>query len=278
MERVRFWAYGLSVVGALCLSFLALLGKVGGGVLDTCPSEGCELIQHSGFSELFGIPIAAYAFVLLLVVLVLWWMRNKKGLWVLAFLFGAELYLSVVEFFYLKGECPLCIAFLGLLGLSLVLGLGYIGWKEVFAFGLFGFLGLHFLYFPLGFVPRGGVPFQGEGVISVYLKPGQEGELRELVELSRKRGFEVLLHYLGSRPSERHKALKQICRALFAEEDGFALRVAERILRENEEKAKKFGLKTPFVVIKTNGEEEVLSLEDALWHLEGFVPLNSPIR
>jgi len=103
--------------------------------------------------------------------------------------------------------------------------------------------------------------------------------LRDLSSsLSRKRGFEVLLHYLGSRPSERHKALKQICRALFAEEDGFALRVAERILRENEEKAKKFGLKTPFVVIKTNGEEEVLSLEDALWHLEGFVPLNSPIR
>lgn len=277
---VGFWGYGLSVMGALCLSFFALLGKVGGGVLDTCPTEGCEVVQHSTFSELFGVPVAAYAFGLLIVVLVLWWMRSEKGLWFLSFLFGAELYLTAVEFFYLKGECPLCIAFLGLLGLSLILGLKCFPWKEAVAFGLFGFLGLHFLYFPLNFNPKGGVPFQreGEGVIAVYLRPGQEKEIMELVELARKREFEVLLFHIAPNPAERYKAIRQICQALSSEEKGLSLRVAERILRENEEKAKRYGLKTPFVVVRTNGSEEALDLKEALWRLEGFMPLSSPFH
>lgn len=278
--RVGFWAYGFSVMGALFLSFLALLGKVGGGGLDTCPTEGCEVVQYSGFSELFGVPIAAYAFGLLIVVLVLWWMRSRKGVWLLAFLFGAELYLSVVEFFYLRGECPLCIAFLGLLGLSLVLGFKHMSWKEAVTFGLFGFLGLHFLYFPLDFTLQGGVPFQGgkEGVISVYLRPGQEEEVKGLLELSREKGFRVLLHYVASKPSERREALRRICQALSAEEKGLPLRVAEKMLRENEERAKLFDLKTPFVVLKTNRHEEAFGLEEALWRLEGLMPFSLSVR
>lgn len=276
--KVRFWAYGLSIMGALGLSFLALLGKVGGGVLDTCPTEGCEVVQHSGFSELFGVPIAAYAFGLLIGVLVLWWLRSRKGVWLLTFLFGAELYLSMVEFFYLKGECSLCIAFLGILGLSLALGLKHLRWKEAISFGLFGFLGLHFLYFPLSFNPHGGIPFQGEGFIAVYLRPGQEEEVKEVIELVRKRGGEVLLHYIALRPLERRQALKRICQAFSSEEEGLPLRVAERILRENEEKAKRFDIKTPFVVFKTNEGEEALDVREALWRLEGFMPLNTPFR
>ncbi|MEM0488618.1 MAG: hypothetical protein QW707_05375, partial [Candidatus Bathyarchaeia archaeon] len=66
--------------------------------------------------------------------------------------------------------------------------------------------------------------------------------------------------------------LKQICRALFAEEDGFALRVAERILRENEEKAKKFGLKTPFVVFTVNGKLKATDLQEALLWLWNTTP------
>lgn len=255
VELIGFFGVGIGLI----LAVLAFLGKWGveeGGGFEVCRSEACEAVQYSGFSELFGFPITLLAVLLLGGVILLWFFRKKReALFLLAFLVGCEVYLTFIEFYYLKGKCPLCIGFLSSLTVGFI-GLAYRRFRSFFGWLiLLGFLGLHFLFFfprfDLTYTPY----FDPQGkVIEVFLSPRSSSILKELQKLSSQRGFQLCPKFVPEGPYDRKEALLEMAKMLFSEPTEEALRISERALRRNEEELRKFKASLPLVVVKEKGE------------------------
>jgi len=110
----------LSLAG-LFISLYLWLHKV--GVIGTlqCGTGGCEQVQASEYSMLFGLPVAAYGVAGYLVLLVVALVSVQPqlvdrrapavALTALAGLgFGFTLYLKYVEFFVIRAVCRWCVA------------------------------------------------------------------------------------------------------------------------------------------------------------------------
>ena len=238
------------------LAFLEKLGLSKGGSIDVCRSEACEVVQYSGFSDLFGFPITLFAILALGGVILLWFLRKKEeALFILAFLVGCEVYLTFIELYYLEGMCSLCIAFLS----SLIVGFVLLALQKfrysLWWFMVLGFLGLHFLFFfprfDLAYIPY----FDPHGkVIEVFLSPKDSQVLKELQKLSSQRGFQLSVRFVPQDSSSRREALLGMAKMLFSEPSEEALRLSERALRRNEEELKNFNGSLPLVVVKEKGE------------------------
>ena len=110
---VALAAIGLAIAGYL------LAVRLAGGVPACGPGGGCETVQTSEYSELFGIPVAAYGFAFSAAVLAagLVWLRRSDrralllayGLGILGSLFVA--YLTYLELFVIRAICIWCVAY-----------------------------------------------------------------------------------------------------------------------------------------------------------------------
>jgi len=268
----------LSLGVGFVLAVLAFLGKLGvrEGYFDVCRSESCKVVQYSGFSDLFGFPITLFAILALGGVILLWFLRRKeRALFILAFLVGCEAYLTFIEFYYLEGKCPLCIAFLS----SLVIGFVFLVLQRfrqsLLWFMALGFLGLHFLFFfprfDLAYTPY----FDPKGkVIEVFLSPRESRILKELQGFSSQRGFQLCPRFVPQDPSSRREALLEMAKMLFSEPSEEALRLSERALRRNEEELKNFNGSLPLLVVKEKGEvKKVISGPNWREELEEYFSL-----
>jgi uncharacterized membrane protein len=111
---------GLGIAGYLLAVHLA------GGVPYCGPSGGCEVVQESEYSRVFGIPVAAigFAFSAVTVVAALaWWRRaDRRGLLV-AYALGIlgsffVAYLTYLELFVIRAICVWCVGY----GITVVAG------------------------------------------------------------------------------------------------------------------------------------------------------------
>jgi len=108
----------LAVIGLAIAGYL-LAVRLAGGVPACGPSGGCETVQSSEYSELFGIPVAAYGLAysaVLSAATLYWWRRGDRralmaayGLGILGSLFVA--YLTYLELFVIKAICTWCAAY-----------------------------------------------------------------------------------------------------------------------------------------------------------------------
>jgi uncharacterized membrane protein len=111
-------ATGLAVLGLLIAAYLAWT-KLSGGLPVCGPLHGCETVALSSYSELFGIPVAAFGvgFSLLLVGASLaWWRRADRrallglyGLGLIGVLF--VVYLTYLELFVIGAICIWCAGY-----------------------------------------------------------------------------------------------------------------------------------------------------------------------
>lgn len=109
---------GLALLGLLIAGYLAWT-RLSGGLPVCGPVHGCETVALSSYSELFGIPVAAFGvgFSLMLLGLSLaWWRRADRrallglyGLGLLGVLFVA--YLTYLELFVIGAICIWCAGY-----------------------------------------------------------------------------------------------------------------------------------------------------------------------
>lgn len=254
---------------AFCLALIAFLEKVlpQQKGLDFCTREACRVVQFSGFSEIMGIPITLVAACLLGLALLLFLFEKAGVDLILAFLLGAEGYLTFIEFFYLEGKCPLCIAFLSALLFSFLL-VPKDSAKALLSLGGLGFFGLHFLFFFPDAEPRSLPSDDPRGVtVEVFLEPGQERLLEELEGYLPCRA-ELVKRYVSGRVS-RYEVLEAIARDAFLRPTGTAVRLSEKALRRNERELEALGNgPLPVFVLKEKGK--VISLSRGDWR--GLLP------
>jgi uncharacterized membrane protein len=106
-------AIGLGAAGYLTAVKLA-------GTLPVCgPLRGCETVAQSSYSELAGIPIAAFGVGLsaaLVVLQLVWWRRGDRRALGIAYglgLFGIVVvaYLTYLELFVIHAVCVWCVTY-----------------------------------------------------------------------------------------------------------------------------------------------------------------------
>jgi uncharacterized membrane protein len=111
-------ATGLALVGLAIAAYLALT-RLSGGLPVCGPVHGCETVALSSYSEIFGIPVAAFGVVFSIVLAglaVAWWRTSDRrallglyGLGLLGVLFVA--YLTYLELFVIGAVCIWCAGY-----------------------------------------------------------------------------------------------------------------------------------------------------------------------
>jgi uncharacterized membrane protein len=120
------WALALVAAVGLAISAYLLAVRLAGELPACGITAGCETVQTSEYSELFGIPVAAFGVVFSAIVLVaglVWWRRGDRralyvayGIGILGTLMVA--YLTYLELFVIHAICTWCVAY----GTTVVLG------------------------------------------------------------------------------------------------------------------------------------------------------------
>ena len=150
---------GLALIGCVLTLGLTWI-KLNQASLPYCDAgSGCDVVQNSRWSTLFGLPIAFWGFLTYLFITIAAWrsaQRAKSWRWVIFFAtlgVSVSLYLTAISVLEIKAMCTYCTVSLGLMSLIFVLCLfrdqrkRFGGWHIGSAFaGLFSvaFLFLHF--------------------------------------------------------------------------------------------------------------------------------------
>jgi len=111
-------ATGLAAAGVLIAAYLTATRLAGD--LPACgPLVGCEQVATSAYSDVFGIPVAAFGLGFSLVVLaavVAWWRTGSRRAILAAYALGlmglvVVAYLTYLELFVIHAICAWCVAY-----------------------------------------------------------------------------------------------------------------------------------------------------------------------
>ena len=106
----------LAAIGMLLTAYLSVVAWRGDGAAFCDAGSGCDVVQGSAWSTLFGVPIAAWGFTLYALLAWTAWrpaptrLQRWRGLWRLS-LFGLaiSLYLTLAGVFALQATCGWCL-------------------------------------------------------------------------------------------------------------------------------------------------------------------------
>ena len=106
----------LSIVGMLLTAYLSVVAWRGGAAAFCTAGSGCDVVQGSAWSRLFGVPVAAWGFALYALLGWTAWrpattrLRRWRGLWRLSLVGVAiSLYLTLVGVLVLGATCAWCL-------------------------------------------------------------------------------------------------------------------------------------------------------------------------
>ena len=105
----------LAVAGLLLTAYLSFVAWRGGGAALCTQGSGCDVVQDSAWSRLFGIPIAAWGFALYALLAWIAWrpaspLRRWRGLWRWSLVGVAiSVYLTVAGIVALQSVCVWCL-------------------------------------------------------------------------------------------------------------------------------------------------------------------------
>jgi len=123
----------IAAVGATIALYLTIV-KLTGGVPTCGPLAGCETVQSSSYSTMFGIPISVFGLayqVTMLALVLVWWRTGDRRVLLGAYLLGLTgvcvvAYLVFLQVAVIGAICTWCMAF------DTTIVLGFIG--AVFAY------------------------------------------------------------------------------------------------------------------------------------------------
>ena len=112
---------GLCVIGGLLAAFLTFNKLTDTSAAFCGTGGGCDLVQHSHWSTLFGVPTAFWGLLTYLAIGAAAWMARTRVRWWSTALFVAfvgvaiSIYLTIVAWVELDATCPYCMVSLGLM-------------------------------------------------------------------------------------------------------------------------------------------------------------------
>lgn len=117
----RLAAIAMSVAAVVGIAISAYLTwvKISGGQPYCGPIVGCETVNTSPYSEVFGIPVAVFGLgvsTAILVGVVAWWRNNLRQGLLLAYVLGLVSlpilgYLTYLELFVIHAICVWCVGY-----------------------------------------------------------------------------------------------------------------------------------------------------------------------
>ncbi len=120
-------ATGLAAAGVLIAAYLTATRLAGD--LPACgPLAGCEQVATSAYSEVFGIPVAAFGLgysLAVLVAVMAWWRTGSRRAVLAAYALGlmglvVVAYLTYLELFVIHAICAWCVAYAATVALGWV--------------------------------------------------------------------------------------------------------------------------------------------------------------
>ena len=220
-------------LGALSLAGLALGEKLIKS-LKTCELQSCQIVQHSSFSEVWGVPITVFAvFGLFLAFILDLRKREKLSAAAVGLFAGAEAYLTFLELFYLQTVCSMCALFFAVLLSAFLLHLKNLSLKAFLEIPAAGFLFAHFIFFFPQVSFKTSIP---------YFSPSSPKITVSGPPLEAQRAAEALKSLLPSAcirispcpssPQDEPLVREMFLQALFSDQKGLAPKLAEAYLRE----------------------------------------------
>jgi len=113
--------FGLALAGALLTGYLAIVALNDTAPAFCSPGSGCDVVQHSRWSNLFGIPIALwgcglYALLALFALFATPRVKSWRRIWSLALIgLAISIYLTLAGLIALDATCTWCLLSLALL-------------------------------------------------------------------------------------------------------------------------------------------------------------------
>ena len=121
------WLLGLTVLGVLLTGYLTLVAWFGEHPAYCGVDSGCDIVQSSRWSTLFGLPMALWGLLTYAILAGLAWrLRSRPSAWGALFLvacvgFGVSWFLTLVSVFEIEAVCEYCLASFALMNLLFLL-------------------------------------------------------------------------------------------------------------------------------------------------------------
>ena len=121
------WLLGLAGLGVLLTGYLTLTAWFGEHPAWCGAESGCDIVQSSRWSTLFGIPMALWGLLTYAILAGLAWrLRSRPAAWGAMLLFacigaGVSWFLTLVSVFEIGATCEYCLASFALMNLLLLL-------------------------------------------------------------------------------------------------------------------------------------------------------------
>ena len=108
----------LALVAVITSGYLTWV-KLAGIIPECGPVKGCETVEASPYSEVFGIPVALPGFLMSLAILVAvaaWWWNGDRRILYVPYVLGilglfVVAYLTYLELFVIHAVCIWCVTF-----------------------------------------------------------------------------------------------------------------------------------------------------------------------
>ena len=241
-----------------------------------CSSSACLKIHSSTFATGFVIPIGFYAATFLFIALALYVRgRERPALLILNALAGFEAYLTLIQMVFIHSFCTSCIIFFGLLFLSCQFAdrahcakaiAGNERRTNPILVAFFMFFVAHFAFFFPNVRLRPTLLQESEAPtkLEVFASPSCphcEEALAELRSITSRQNVQLIVRPVSISRNDVDKTVEWVCNKLFHCPSPIARNLAEKIVWENEEEAKRLNngtLAVPIVVVSSGGHKRVV--------------------
>ena len=130
--RLAAIAMTVAAVAGIAISAYLTWVKVSGGQPYCGPIVGCETVNTSPYSEMFGIPVAVFglaASTTILIGVLAWWRNGSRRGLLIAYVLGLVslpflAYLTYLELFVIHAICVWCVSY----AISVLIGWVFAAW------------------------------------------------------------------------------------------------------------------------------------------------------
>ena len=251
------------IAAAAILAIFTGISDFSGNSDIICSTSACMKIHSSSFGAIFSIPIGFYAAALLSLCLGLY-LKGRETLsgTILCGILGIEAYFTFLEIFFIGSLCTICLIFFGLL---IVCVFTVQINKNAMLTGFTLFFVAHFIFFypSVTLKPTLTTEVMGNRSVEIFASPSCshcEQAIEDLRKVCLATGTSLIIRPVSISRKDKDKSVRWVSGELFECGSPTSYRLAEKIVWENEDEAKKLNngkLAVPLILVRVDGSREL---------------------
>ncbi|RLB13760.1 MAG: hypothetical protein DRG82_15110, partial [Deltaproteobacteria bacterium] len=255
----------ITMTTACILAMATGIGDLLGRSDIICSTSACVKIHSSSFGAIFSIPVGFYASAFLFLCLGLY-LKGRETLsgTILCGILGIEAYFTFLEIFFMGSLCTICLIFFGLLIMCAILARVKKN-KNAMLTGFTLFFVAHFIFFypSVTLKPTLTTEVMGNRSVEIFASPSCshcEQAIEDLRKVCLATGTSLIIRPVSISRKDRDKSVRWISGKLFQCGSSISYRLAEKIVWENEDEAKKLNngkLAVPLILVRVDGSREI---------------------